>query len=92
MSWNRGNLPIHDHFDGSSNCIQCNGPCQLEGTDLFLTNVVRQMVEAWDLHGQHPAYMVQMEFDKHHVHLREALNACRSVNSDRGPRIKQRKD
>lgn len=89
MSWNRGKLAVHDHFDGSANCIQCGGPCELEGSDLFLTEIVREMVEAWDLHGQHPAYMVQLKFDKHGIHLTEALKACRSVNPHRGPRIKQ---
>lgn len=36
---------IHDHFDGSANCIECGGACKLEGDSLALTNVVRAYFE-----------------------------------------------
>jgi hypothetical protein len=37
-------MPIHDHFDGSSNCVECGGPCTLTGDSLHLTRLVRHLL------------------------------------------------
>lgn len=42
---------IHDHFDGSARCIECEGPCRLRGTDLDVTVLVRFTLEREALDG-----------------------------------------
>lgn len=41
---------IHDHFDGSLHCIECKGPCQLTGSSLAITGLVRNVCEYFALH------------------------------------------
>lgn len=36
---------IHDHFDGSAHCVECEGPCRLQGDDRLVTNLVRWVIE-----------------------------------------------
>lgn len=50
---------IHDHFDGSTNCVECGGDCQLFGCDLAYSNLLRAMFEAEAYHGQKIAYMAE---------------------------------
>jgi len=38
-------MKIHDHFEGSSHCVQCGGYCCLEGDDLAVTNLLRSLFE-----------------------------------------------
>lgn len=38
-------MEIHDHFDGTAHCVQCQGPCRLTGDDLAVTRLVRWTVE-----------------------------------------------
>jgi hypothetical protein len=32
---------VHDHFDGSRFCVECDGPCRLTGAALWLSEMVR---------------------------------------------------
>lgn len=32
---------IHDHFDGSAHCVECQGPCKLTGAARIATELVR---------------------------------------------------
>jgi hypothetical protein len=45
---------IHDHFDGSANCVECGGPCQLDGSDLLATQLLRIGFEYAALSGSIP--------------------------------------
>jgi hypothetical protein len=40
---------VHDHFDGSAHCVECQGFCQLTGADMAYTALVRALFdgEAW---------------------------------------------
>ena len=38
-------MKIHDHFEGSLNCVQCGGYCRLEGDDRAVTNLLRSLFE-----------------------------------------------
>jgi hypothetical protein len=40
---------IHDHFDGSANCVECGGTCKLTGEALQLTRLVRYTIEFFAL-------------------------------------------
>ncbi len=40
-------VQIHDHFDGSGNCVECGGKCQLRGADRIATELVRWHFEEW---------------------------------------------
>jgi hypothetical protein len=45
---------IHDHFDGAEKCVDCDGPCELRGLDLFVTQLITDIMEetAWiSIHG-----------------------------------------
>ena len=37
--------PIHDHFDGAANCVQCGGDCRLEGAELAFTALLRYLFD-----------------------------------------------
>jgi hypothetical protein len=37
-------MPIHDHFDGSANCVECEGACSLSGDARWLTEMVRWLL------------------------------------------------
>lgn len=37
---------VHDHFDGTNHCIECQGPCQLEGADYYLSQVILCVIES----------------------------------------------
>jgi hypothetical protein len=58
-----GNDQVHDHFDGRSHCVECNGPCKLTGNDRALTEMIR-----W-----HFDQMVQRGEKKPWVFVRETL-------------------
>ena len=32
---------IHDHFDGSANCVQCGGECRLDDASMAFTAIFR---------------------------------------------------
>ncbi len=55
--WHDETNIIHDHFNGSANCVECQGVCELTGGDQALTHLVRCLCEAWSFHGQKPNYM-----------------------------------
>lgn len=38
-------MAVHDHFSGSANCRECEGPCRLTGEELSLTKLVRWTME-----------------------------------------------
>lgn len=43
---------IHDNFDGSNWCVECDGPCKLTGAERTATNLVRRMFEMAEARGQ----------------------------------------
>jgi hypothetical protein len=38
-------MTIHDHFDGSAHCVECQGPCLLTGEDRTVTELARHIME-----------------------------------------------
>lgn len=45
-------MNIHNHFNGSAHCVECNGSCCLTGMDKHLTQYVRYTMEYLDMqHG-----------------------------------------
>jgi hypothetical protein len=36
---------VHDHFEGSAHCVECEGPCALTGVERALTEMVRWRLE-----------------------------------------------
>lgn len=38
-------MTVHDHFDGSANCVECHGPCRLSGEACELTRLLRWILE-----------------------------------------------
>ncbi len=51
---------VHDHFDGSAHCIECGGPCQLEGAEAALTSIIRYVFESLN-YGNGISYTIQSE-------------------------------
>jgi hypothetical protein len=47
LSRNQKRARIHDHFNGSAHCIECEGQCQLTGADRLVTNLIRFIFEQW---------------------------------------------
>lgn len=44
-------MNLHDHFDGSANCVECKGPCKLKGQELLSTELLRMLFERYALSG-----------------------------------------
>ncbi len=58
-------MSVHDHFDGSAHCVECQGYCTLTGSDLHLTRVIRFALEQLAYAGYRPNQL-----------LRESLEAA----------------
>jgi hypothetical protein len=63
---------VHDHFDGSAHCVECEARCKLAGFDLGLTQFVPWTLEALAYNG----------FSHLPSRHREALEAMR-LDADR---------
>lgn len=50
---------VHDHFDGSANCIECKGWCKLHGTEMAYTALVR-----WLFKGEAPGLLMQISVER----------------------------
>ena len=50
---------VHDHFDGSANCIECRGRCRLTGADRALTEMVRWEAQRWITQRTGPNMMMK---------------------------------
>ena len=37
-------VAVHDHFDGASHCVECEGPCHLTGAEYHLSELVRMVL------------------------------------------------
>lgn len=86
---------IHDHLDGSANCIECQGRCKLEGAELRLTQIARVYVESRNL-GAPPTWWLVEKILTFYGHggipgtdLRRLEAAELEIDPERGPRIKQ---
>lgn len=55
---------VHDHFDGSSHCQECRGPCRLDAAALTLTRLIR----AW-FEGQAFEFRNGRQRDRFHCNL-----------------------
>lgn len=40
-------VEIHDHFDGSAHCVECQGQCRLPPAELLATGLIRDFCEQW---------------------------------------------
>ena len=70
---------IHDHFDGSAHCVECDGPCKLTGDSLHLTQVVRAYFEECAITRRKPwpwmAYYLKQTGLDINKHLRRAYQS-----------------
>jgi hypothetical protein len=81
-------VTVHDHFDGSAHCVECEGPCKLAGDALELTRMVRFVLEffAYGHRGWLPSFIEQslgnLLGPDRLVELRNRCLAClRSITS-----------
>ncbi len=88
-------VEIHDHFDGSANCIECNGPCRLKNADMVVTELVRWMFDRWarGYNSAGPDHMQRATLERAGVDIerfyRTAVNCNRPQTR---PRIAERKE
>lgn len=52
-------MTVHDNFDGSAHCIECEGPCRLTGDDRAVTSLVRYVLEQLALHDGYVGGLLQ---------------------------------
>ena len=57
-------VPIHNHSNGSANCVECGGHCKLQGAEVVLTGLVRWIFESERLTGSRMAYQVEAQLSK----------------------------
>ncbi len=80
-------LLVHDHFDGSAHCVECQGECRLAGHELFSTQIIRELCSI-SLYNNRPlSTSLEMTIIDAIGHDRycELRGRCVSQN---GPRIK----
>lgn len=51
---------VHDHYAGSARCIECEGPCMLDGADFYYSHLVRVLFEREALSGN-PVFWISLE-------------------------------
>lgn len=49
-------VPVHDHFDGSAHCVECDGECRLTDCPLAYTALVRFLFQSAAMDGRTVAY------------------------------------
>jgi hypothetical protein len=55
-------MTIHDHFEGSAHCVECQGRCTLAGEELAVTSIFRYLFEylqIWEWHNSVPPLMAR---------------------------------
>lgn len=72
---------IHDHFDGSSNCVECGGECQLTGGNLLATQLARSLVEHAVISGQRVLGMEAHYLEKAGYDPEQMLTRCQQAAS-----------
>lgn len=74
-SWVEDGFEIHDHFEGSSNCVQCGGECTLVGEKRLLTELIRWMFERWAMgYDPGPDMMQRDSLAKFGIRIEECYN------------------
>ena len=53
---------VHDHFDGSGHCVECEGPCRLARSDLLLSQLIRYTMEQHVVQGTMPNMLVEATY------------------------------
>ena len=43
-------MTIHDHFEGSANCVECGGPCSLKGDERAVSDLIRFTLQTLSAH------------------------------------------
>lgn len=69
---------IHDHFDGSANCVECRGPCKQTGDERTITDLVRWIFEEAEMRKR-TSFSVSMSdcLNKSGVDIQYFLNRAR---------------
>lgn len=75
-----GSATIHDHFDGSANCVQCGGKCQLTGADLFATALIRFAFEGAAMTGNGLPYVMVSQMESAGVDVRLFFERAKETN------------
>jgi hypothetical protein len=72
---------VHDHFDGSSHCIECKGECELTGADMAYTALVRALFEGEAWGNQQIPYAAIKQLERANVNTRR-LRERAQLNHD----------
>lgn len=74
---------VHDHFDGSFHCVECAGPCKLNGNDLLLTQLVCDTMTLWAIRGEEPWGMAKHSLAHGLEHFWELWKRAKERNPKR---------
>lgn len=62
----------HNHINGSANCVQCGGPCQItDPTQAAYTGLIRSLLEAEEHGGVKVTYLSEHFLREHGIDLKE---------------------
>jgi len=82
-------MKIHDHFEGSANCVECGGFCQLSGEDLETTRFFRFALESILLRtdGWIPTQikepLLKLTYERYLAHAIEAAREIKKMMAGR---------
>src|SRR5690606_11582489 len=85
-------VELHDHFDGSAHCVQCNGPCTLTGANLFATDIIRNIAEQWVRNVGFPDMSMTSYLERRGVNVDRLTQRARAARDARLPLIQQTND
>lgn len=68
---------IHDHFDGTEFCVQCNGRCKLDGLAMFASSMVRYAIYAAVQNNRSLPHMVKYSIREAGLDVDALMARCR---------------
>lgn len=72
-------VTIHDHFDGEHHCVECDGPCRLEGDALLATQLVRFVFEQAEINRTEIPSMIRFSLERSGVDIARLWKRCRET-------------
>lgn len=75
-----GPVPIHDHFNGSAHCVECEGDCRLDGGERLATNLIRWIFEQWASGNYMPSYILTCEIKDAGVDMEHFRRRAKETN------------
>ncbi len=52
-------VAVHDLYDGTAHCVECEGPCDLAPAEFHLSQIIRYTLEYCAIQGHQPNMLLR---------------------------------